>query len=50
MDIAVLFNGFLSYLLLMVITVGVAFLCGFIAVKIRKRSDAKKNSEDEAKG
>ena len=42
-----LINGFLSYLLLMVITVAVAFLCGFAALKIRKKNDSKK-AETEA--
>lgn len=40
-----LINGFLSYLLLMVITLGFAFFCAFLARKLRKRNDAKKDKE-----
>lgn len=49
MNAIVLINGFLSYLLLMVITVGVALFCGFIALRIRKKNDAKKKAKEEAK-
>ena len=49
MDAIVLINGFLSYLLLMVITVGVALLCGFAALRIRKKNDAKKKAKEEVK-
>jgi len=40
-----LVNSFLSYLLLMLIIAAVAFVCGFTAVKLRKKKDAKKHEQ-----
>lgn len=42
MGVTALVNGFLSYLLLMIIIAGVAFVCGFIGLKLRKKKDSKK--------
>ena len=36
-------NSFLSYLLLMLIIAAVAFVCGFAALKLRKKKDSKKH-------
>ncbi len=48
MEAVTLINGFLTYLVLMIITLGIAFTAGFAALKLRKRNDAKKKAEAEA--
>ncbi len=40
-----LVNSFLSYLLLMLMIAAVAFICGFVALKLRKKKDAKKHEQ-----
>lgn len=45
MNATVLINGFLSYLVLMAITVGFAFMCGFIALQLKKRNDKKNDKK-----
>lgn len=42
MNVIGLVNGFLTYLVLMVIIAGVAFVSVFFAVKLRKKNDVKK--------
>ena len=43
MEMIGLLNSFFTYLLLMLIIVAVAFVCGFAALKLRKKKDAKKH-------
>lgn len=49
MNIIGLVNGFLSYVILMVVTAGIAFLGGFIGISLRKNKNAKKQAENGAK-
>jgi hypothetical protein len=49
MNATALINGFLIYLLLMAITVGIAFGCGFLGYRLKKKNMAKKKAEEEAK-
>ncbi len=49
MNATTLINGFLIYLLLMAITVGIAVGSGFIGMKLKKRNAAKKEAEEAAK-
>lgn len=49
MDFVTLINGFLIYLVLMAITVGVAVGCGFLGYKLKKKNMAKKQAEEAAK-
>lgn len=48
MNAVTLVNGFLSYLVLMLVTLGVAFIGGTIGVRLKKKNDAKKAAQKEA--
>lgn len=49
MDATTLINGFLIYLLLMAITVGIAVGSAFLGKKFKKRNAAKREAEEAAK-